>query len=268
VINFKLRELDKIAPWGEEPELSLHWFGLTDGDLWLTFGNETIYEYSRDAMNYLGNKPTPYNDYQLSRFIEDFTQLFDKISETIPEEFYELTTNLKMFHSVAEKWLDICDTGEDNYSDFYLEEYNKLISWTFQRTLNSGHLIGGPHLSFFRRNDKLRIVWDTEHFLENGISLWTAKNGSFEMNYADFVNEIKAFGLSFFAEMRKQVELTVAKDWGQVKVDKPSLIEEHEKREKDFHSSVALLEQKPFVETDWIEIDQLFKRMKNIITNA
>jgi hypothetical protein len=59
VINFILRELDKISPWGQEPELSLHWFGLTDGDLWLTFGNETIYEYSKEAINYWGNKSTP-----------------------------------------------------------------------------------------------------------------------------------------------------------------------------------------------------------------
>jgi hypothetical protein len=76
MINFKLKELDKMAPWGQEPELSLHWFGLTDGDLWLIFGNQTIYEYSKEAMDFWGSKPTPYNDYQLSRFIEDFTRLF------------------------------------------------------------------------------------------------------------------------------------------------------------------------------------------------
>jgi hypothetical protein len=265
VINFKLRELDKIAPWGQEHELSLHWFGLTDGELWLTFGNEKIYEYSKEAMDYWGNKSTPYNDYQLSRFIEDFTGLFDKIRETIPEELYDLTKDLKKFQSDTKKWLDIYDTEEDNYRDFYFNEYDKLISWTHQRSFDSAHLIGGPHLTFFRRKDKVRIVWDTEHTLENGISLWTARNGFFEMDYSDFIGKIKAFGHSFFAEMGKHVELAVVRDWGQVKVDKQRLVKEHKERKDDFYSSLALLEQETEDKTNWAEIEQLYKRMTNEI---
>lgn len=237
MINFKLREFDKISPWGQEPNLSLHWFALTDGDLWLTFGKETIYEYSKEAINFWGNKSTSYNNYQLSRFIEDFTGLFDKIRETVPEEFYDLTKDLNKFQTDAKKWLDIYDTDEDEYSDFYFEEYDKLISWTYQRTFDSGHLIGGPHLSFFRRNDKVRIVWDTEHILENGISIWTAKDGSFEMDYSDFMNEIKMFGESFFTAMEKQIELVLEKEWGNIKIDKLRLVAEHKERRVFLNSS-------------------------------
>ena len=265
MINFKLRELDEILPWGQEPELSLHWFGLTDGDLWLTFANETIYEYSKEAIDYWGNKSTPYIDYQLSRFIEDFTELFDKIRETIPEGFYNLTKDLKKFHSHSQKWLDIYDTDEENHSDFSFEEYDKLISWTYQRTLNSGHLTGGPHLSFFRRNDKVRIVWDTEHILENGISLWTAKDGSFEMDYSAFKDKIKVFGQSFFAQMDKQIELAVAKEWGNIKVDKQRLVEEQKERKDDFFATLLLLDQESTDNTNWTETEHLFNRMTNEI---
>ena len=265
MINFKLRELDKISPWGQESELSLHWFGLTDGDLWLTFGNETIYEYSKEAINYWGNKSTPYNDYQLSRFIEDFTGLFGRISETIPVQFYDLTLDLKKFQSDAKKWLDIYDTDEEDYSDFYFEEYDKLIPWTYQRTFDSGHLIGGPHLSFFRRNEKVRIAWETEHILENGISIWTAMDGSYEMNFINFIDKIKVFGQTFFSEMDKQVELALAKEWGNIKLDKQRLVAEHQERKADFFSALALLEQEPVDKTNWIEIEQLFKRMTNEI---
>jgi hypothetical protein len=265
MINFKLREFDEILPWGQEPELSLHWFGLTDGDLWLTFGNETIYEYSKEAIDYLGNKSTPYNDYQLSRFIEDFTELFGKIRETIPEGLYNLTKNLKNFHSQSQEWLDKYDTDKDNYNDFYFEKYHKLISWIYQRTLDSEHLIGGPHLSFFRRNEKVRIIWDTEHILENGISLWTAKNGSIEMNYSDFINKIKAFGLSFFAQMDKRIELAVVKEWGNIKVDKQRLVEEHKERKDHFFATLLLLEKESTDKTNWAEIEQFFTQMKNEI---
>lgn len=263
MINFKLRELDKISPWGVEPELSLHWFAMTDGDLWLTIGNETIYEYSTEAINHWGNKTTPYNDYPIVRFIEDFTELFDKIRETIPEEFYQLTNDLKKFQADSKKWLDIYD--EDEESDFYFEVYDKLISWTYQRTFDSGHIIGGPHLSFFRRNNKLRIVWETERILENGIILWTAKDGSFEMDYSDFVEKIKAFGQSFFSAMDKQVELAVAKEWGNIKIDKQRLVEEHKERKDEFLSNILQLSQEPTGKTNWAEVEKLFKRMTNEI---
>ncbi len=265
MINFKLRELNKILPVGQEPNLTLSWFWLTDGDLWLKFGDQTIYEYSTEAINYWGNKPTPYNDYPLVRFIEDFTELFEKLREIIPEEFYDLTKDLKTFESDAKKWLEIYDTDEDSHSDFYFEEYDKLISWKYQRTFDSAHLIGGPNLSFFRRNDKVRIVWDTEFVLENGIILWTAKDGSFEMDYSDFKDKIKAFGHSFFCEMDKQIELAVAKDWEQVKVDKKRLVEEHQERKNDFYSSLALLDKEPVNRNDWTEVGSLFKRMTNEI---
>jgi hypothetical protein len=258
MINFKLQEIENIFV-GQEPNSSINWFWLTDGDLWLKFGNQTIYEYSTEAINHWANKPTPYNDYPIVRFIEDFTELFDKIRETIPEKFYLLTKDLKKFQSDSEKWLDIYDTDED--SDFYFEEYDKLISWTYQRTFDSGHLIGGPHVSFFRRNNKVRIVWNTEHILENGISLWTAKNGSYEMEYVDFLEKIKVFGLSFFAAMDKQVELVIAKEWVNIKIDKQTLVEEHKVRKDGFFSTLALLDQEPTDKTNWIKVEQLFNRM-------
>lgn len=265
MINFKLKELDNILPWGQEPELSLHWFALTDGDLWLTFGNEIIYEYTKEAIDYWGNKPTPYNDYQLSRFIEDFTDLFYKIRETIPKDFYNLTKDLKKFQSDAKKWLDLNDDEEDIDNVFYYEKYDNLVSWTYERTFDSAHLIGGPYLSFFRSNNNVRIVWDTEHILENGISLWTAKDGSFEMAYSDFVDKIKTFGQSFFAAMDKQVELAVAKEWGNIKIDKQRLVEEHKERKDEFFSTLLLLDQETTDKTNWTEVEQLFNRMTNEI---
>src|SRR5574337_32354 len=129
MINFKLRELDKIQPWGKAPDLSLHWFALTDGDLWLKFGATTIYEYTKDALAHFGKESTTYNDYYLTRFIEDFTELFEDVRENIPESFYSLTRDIKQFYSDAEKWLDIYDTDEDDNSDFYFEKYDKTISW-------------------------------------------------------------------------------------------------------------------------------------------
>lgn len=154
MINFKLKDFDKIIPVGQEPNLYLSWFWLTEGDLWLNFDDQTVYEYSKEAMQYFGDKPTPYNDYYIVRFLEDFTGLFEKISATIPEIFYSLTENIKQFRDNAQKWLDIYDIDENEHSDFYFEEYDRLISWTYERLFDSAHLIGGPHLSFLDTKTK------------------------------------------------------------------------------------------------------------------
>jgi hypothetical protein len=54
------------------------------------------------------------------------------------------------------------------------------INMALSKAFDSAYLVGGP-LSFFRNKNKIRIVWDRECTLENGIALWTAKDGSFEM---------------------------------------------------------------------------------------
>lgn len=54
MINFKLKDFDKLEPAGQAPNLYLSWFFLTDGELWLKFGDQTIYEYSKEALQYFG----------------------------------------------------------------------------------------------------------------------------------------------------------------------------------------------------------------------
>jgi hypothetical protein len=261
MINFKLADIDNVTPAGTENDLKMSWFWLTEADLWLTFGETTIYEYTKEALEYFGTKSSAYNDYPLIRFIEDFTEIFNQISGNVPEKFYLLTKDLFLFLDKAEKWLAIYDTDEDEYSDFYFEEYDKLISWVYKRSFDAMHLKGGPSLSFFRNNSKIRIIWYTEHTLENGINLWTAKNGAYEMDYADFISKIKDFGVKFFEAMDNQVDLAIKRDWGNVQIDKIGLVEEHSKRKTDFYNQLVLLEQESTKKTNWEEVERLLSRM-------
>jgi hypothetical protein len=265
MINFKLKDINHIDPIGQEPELYLSWFWLTDGEIWLKFGDQTVYEYSKEAMQHFGNKRSPYNDYYIVRFLKDFTELFKTISISIPANLFDLTENLNIFSKDAHKWLDIYDTDEDEYPDFYFNEYDKLKSWIYDRHFNSGHLKGGPHLFFFRHKNKIRIVWKTEHTLDNGIKIWTANDGNLVINFSDFVSKVKAFGLKFFEAMDKQVELTLKKDWEHIKVDKSRLIEEHKERQIEFIENISFLERSDNNKTNWTEIEALIKRMRKEI---
>ncbi|MFN8359957.1 MAG: DUF5984 family protein [Candidatus Kapaibacterium sp.] len=265
MIHFRLNDIDSIQPVGQEPNLYLSWFWLTDGDVWLSFGDQTIYEYSQEAMQHFGNKLSPYNDYYIVRFVEDFTEIFDAICVSIPEALYRRTENIRQFRNDVEKWLERYSTEEDYYDNVYFPATPSLLSWLDDRHLDSGYLVGGPHLSFFRHHNTIRIVWETDQTLDNGIRLWTAISGSVEMNYTDFIDRVKAFGQNFFAAMNTRVHSAVANDWGTVTVDTIRLVEEHAERELEFTTRVSLLEGNPQDTTDWSEIEKLYAQMNSDI---
>ena len=261
MINFKLIEFDKVVPVGQEPNRYLSWYWLTRGEVWLRFGDITLYEYTKESLEHFGKKNTPYNDYYLIQFINDFTDLFSKIGQSIPTSIYEMTKDLKPFFNKSQKWLEIYDTDENEFTDSYNDNYDKIYSWRNERTFDSIHLIGGPSFSFFRNQEKIRIVWETDYNLENGISLWTAKSGTFEMNFNDFVNEIKKFGELFFFEMDKQIQLTMEKEWGNIKVEKSKIIDEQKNRKLEFDKNIELLLQNEPQILKWDELNGLMERM-------
>ncbi len=74
LINFTLKLPHQVDPSGRSGNLSLSWFYLTDGALWLTFPNATLYEYSDRILRDQAGRSDKYPDYYIVRFIEDFTE--------------------------------------------------------------------------------------------------------------------------------------------------------------------------------------------------
>lgn len=259
MFNFKLKPVNEIVNDGYH---GLVWFWLTDGELWLTLGDITLYKYRQEALEDFGDTSSPYNQYPLVRFIEDFTSLFEMIREPLPHMLYQKTENLMQFLADSQRWLEL----HDENSNFYFEEYDNLTSWIGERCLSAGHLIGGPRIYFFRYEEKIKIVWDTEYELESGITLWHAKNGMIEMAYSEFIAEIELFGRRFFQKMKKQVEFAIEGHWAEVLIDKKRLLEEHFEREEAFLMHLNLLKQQPIEKTDWLLIKKLKKQMEKEIS--
>ena len=94
MIHFKLKDIDSVIPIGND----LNWFSLTDGELYLNVENYKLFEYTSQAMQYFDDKTSPYIDYYIARFLEDFTQLFMAIGESIPDHLYDLP---KLIHSFS-----------------------------------------------------------------------------------------------------------------------------------------------------------------------
>lgn len=259
-INFQLQKLDRIKPFGEKPHLSLHWFGLTDGLLWIDAGSQTIFEYNEDALKYFGNS-VKYNDYQISRFLEDFFYTFRYVGESIPEELYSI---LDEFDSKTEKWMNCHIDESDEIFHLFYDEYYELCQWRFNRSFDSGHLVGGPYIGCFRCGEKLKIIWKSDFKLDNGNSIWTAPEGIFEIPYDGFILSVTEFFDTFFIAMNQQVENAVDKDWENILLDKQMLVRENQERKSGFSQDISFLKN-TCENTDWNRIMMLYSKMENEI---
>lgn len=256
--NFRLKKLDKIEPFGQDVHNRLHWFGLTDGLLWIEAGSQTIYEYSEEADAFFGSC-SRYNEYYIARFLEDFFHTFRYVGESIPEKLY---CELDRLEERVERWRADYEEEEDAVFDsFFDEEYCEFCEWQWNRGFDSGHLIGGPEICCFRCGDKIKIMWKSTFLTGSGESIWTAPKGCFEMPFDAFVLSVTDFLNSFLEAMDQQVEEAVKRDWGSIELDKQRLLEENEERKSDLLKQVALLKDTDEY-TDWDKIMALYEKMK------
>jgi len=252
-INFKLKHPDDISPFGEEPNTTLHWFGLTDSEYWLSLGELSLYEYSTNFLLRSGVEGTNHADYYLSRLVEDLMELFPAIGEPAPEPLYEIAKNgssLSEFQEKAASWMEEQGDDETMGSNASVANFEAATKWISDRTLYSGHLFGGPGIGFFRQGNKISIVWKSDAVYEEKAPIWTAQNGQMEMAFENFFSEMEDFGDRFFSAMEQQVDLAVAKDWAPITLDKAGLLREKEERKNDYYTQLQLLKRSE-LKTAW-----------------
>ena len=267
MIHFKLKNTNEIKPVEKEHGLPINFYFLSDGYLWLKFEDTILFEYTKEAMLTPGNYEESYSDYYLLRFIIDFTALFKNIGIPVSKQLYDLANDISQYQTDTKKWLDTYDAGSDNdYPKDIYEKYLQLNSWIDERTMDSGHLIGGPHLSFFRFDNKIKVVWRTEHISERGNSLWTAKNGFYEMHYIDFIEYIKEFFHNFFVAMEKQIDDVCKLKTDTIYVDKSALLNDQEHLRNSFAKDISLLEKETKNKTNWKPIEMLNEQMQHVLT--
>ncbi len=144
LFDFKLRPINEISPWGEPPDLSLSWFGLTEGFYWLEVGSERLFCYSHQMAKY--PKFSDYVDYLVVRFWEDILQILPDVLAPIPPELARwFSTDSPSIRDLLQSAPDWLDTQKD--PDVLAEA----ISWIHNRTLDSYDNLGQSPLSYRRR---------------------------------------------------------------------------------------------------------------------
>lgn len=260
-INFRLKPPEEIIPFGENRD-HLSWFGLTDSELWIEVGEQTIYEYSDAAMRECSSMESKYNDYQLSRFLEDFSGIFGAVREPVPGRFYDIVGT---FAADTEKWLDKhLDESDEDFVRFEDEEYYPLTEWFYKRVFDSGHLVGGPLIGCFRCGDNIKIYWESGYKFENGESIWRFPSGIYELPYVEFTAAVSGFFNEFYGKMDRQTDIALQMDWDRVELDKDYLAKENAERKSRFDNQFKLLFQ-PLSDcagsTDWKRAERLYEKM-------
>ena len=263
-INYRLKKPSEITPWGGAHP-SLHWFGLTDSLLWIEIGDSVIYEYAEAHADEHG-KPVKYNDYQLSRFLEDFSDILQHVSEPVPESFYDV---IDSYESDLELWKNLyADKDDETFDKFYFGEYETMTSWFYERCIDSGHLVEGPHIGCFRCGDRIKILWgNVPSENDDQRSIWKYPSGCVEIAYSEFVSEVERFFASFYADMDRQVGDVVSNGIPGVDVDNDVLVRENDLRKDAFSQKVDSLRSEKASSIDWKVITDLYKRMKTEIVN-
>lgn len=222
MIEFHLTPIELVHPWGECPDLSLHWFGFTDGRYRIKVGDEYLLNYS-DEITAKFESPTTLVEYQVVRLWEDILEMLPAILEPVPQQLHYL------FEESAEyrrRWFEKAE--EDIVPDSLAE---KCSFWLDDRCLDCGYLTNAPQILIWSTETDVTFSWDNEALKTDGVPVWSASKGSYRMSRADFLSAVHEFDRSLIAQMAERVRQVVSSwDSETIKVDFDHLIREQEDR--------------------------------------
>jgi hypothetical protein len=164
LFEFKLKNLPDVLPWGEEPDLYLHWFGLTDGIYFMNVGSEQLFCASTAYMEYLAkeypdiNINDVYVDYQVVRLYEDLLEKIVDMLQPVPSEIHQLIETKEKQEQWATNLWDIFEsTDSDEIDDLYIEATDW---WKYHRSLSTMHLSEGPNIWIWTSDETVHIRWN------------------------------------------------------------------------------------------------------------
>lgn len=209
LFQFTLKPIEECALPGETVK-SLSWFYLTDSWYSINLGETHLFESSLEWMQkYPGN---PLLDYYYIRWLEDFFDILPQITESIPQNLYELINSEENGTEIENLCMDFWEQHEDeneNVPEEIEEVYVTALKLLYHGVLDTGFLRFRSLCRFCRINDEMVIHYDFCDQDEDGVPVWSAGNGKYSMSYEKFIREIEIMLDDFFTAMDRQIENAV-----------------------------------------------------------
>jgi hypothetical protein len=236
LINFELVPVGKIVPWGPADNLSLSWFGLTDGVYWMNVGDAKLFEYSEDARQHGAPR---YCDYQVVRLLEDILDILPSILEPVPSKLVEYISgdSGRSWRGTFSAWTD------KNFDVMNHDEYwhlnDRAYSWIGKRYLDSLYLSPSASILLWSDEANVHIEWDNTEKSVDGKLAWTAIKGSYVMSREDFIREVESFHARLIEQMKARVEEIEAGALApEIHIDVSGLVAEHQERTDAFKKAM------------------------------
>lgn len=204
LIEFMLRPLAEIQPWGPPDDPRLSWFGLSDGVWWINAGDQRLFEYSPDAVrNFEGPR---YCDYQIVRLHEDLLDLMPHALQDIPPELVPSIAlgSRESWNADWQRWMAALPDGHLCDADWDL--IHSAGSWIDARTLDSGYLSPSFDLRIWSSQGQVHLEWDNRTKLIEDVCAWSAVVGSFVLPADEFLSGVRDFHQRFMDAMAERVE--------------------------------------------------------------
>jgi hypothetical protein len=244
VIDFTLLPVAKVQPWGRQDNLSLHWFGLTDGQYWIEVGENKLFEYS-EAAQAAGTRR--YCEYQVVRLHEDLIEMLPDILEPVPDALHPyLSGNTAVeWRAALAAW---CDRNSDRLTtDRFYELIDAATTWSGTRHLDSGYLSPSTNIVIWSDIEHVYIEWDNRDRLFHGKTAWTAVHGRYKIPRGEFIGVVRTFNERFIGQMSDRIgEVLAGALAPNISIDIPGLLREHEERSRALRDALTQQSQ-----TDW-----------------
>lgn len=268
LFNFRLLPIEEITPWGEPNNLSLHWYGLSLGEYWMSCRENELLRYSNDAISLLNKQGfdfSPYCDYQVARFYFDIFEMISSILEPLPECLipYIEGESAEKWQSHLKRW------NEENFDSIIGEErwweLTGLASdWIGQRKLDMGYLSSPPDIYFYSSDVTTTIHWNNKNSFIEGVPAWSTLYGSFQLPTTEFINELKSFYNRFIGQMGERVELILSdKIQAEAYIDKYLLLKEQRSYENMFEKHL----QRYYEQSNWDNIYSAVSEIESLVEN-
>ena len=244
LFEFALTRLEAIEPWGDPPNLSLHWFGLSDGNYHINLGATRLLEYETS------DGGQRFVEYYLARLHEDTLEMLPDVLEPIPSSVARQFVDGKLGSTMQtlEKMREALEET-DSSLDVALEALGS-------RIFDTSYLSPGAGISIWSHGAKTIIEWDNRDRLFEEKHAWTAVQGRYELGRDEFIEEVQAFHLKLMTAMDERVQ-EVCSNWvrSDVRIDFEQLVAEQAERRDSFESALRSTRT-----TDWKSVELALSR--------
>lgn len=242
--DFRLTPLDAYQPWDVTRAVS--WFELTDGEHVVRLDEQEI--FSSEDLSSESARERHWLDYPLVRTWEDLLDLLPYAKRPVPAGIarrIEPEAGWKRWCERARAWMERAD-------ETTFEELEQAFDWASRRTLDVGHLVAAPRLTFANVDG---VVHATCEPLADTSSVgwrWICEPASVELPVAEFIREVERFANTLLADMEER--LAAIADGalsGRAVVDSVALQAQHTAREEQLARLLAAVADE---DEDWDRI--------------